>query len=73
MGQLIIWLIIAIVFGITAGLVFNCASRKEKDSDTDADVEETSRGHLLLTILIFIVVGFLIVWLITSLMGWKIS
>lgn len=67
MDKIWLWVIIAVIFGIIAGIVFNNTAKSESDDD---DGEDSNRGHILLTILVFSVIGFLIMWLVSAMMNW---
>ncbi|MEF9924340.1 MAG: hypothetical protein RR061_05430 [Muribaculaceae bacterium] len=70
MSKIWLWILIAVIFGIIAGIVFNYSAKSESENDDDG--EDTNRSHILLTILVFSVIGFLIVWLVSAMMDWTI-
>ena len=68
-----IWIIIAVIFGILAGLVYYISMRKKQslphnDSDEE-ESEHSNSSNWLLLVLVCGVVAFLIIWLVTALMG----
>lgn len=71
-----IWIIIAIVFGVLSGVIFNVVTRRHnntipqsKGNEDDTDTEMSATGSLLLTILVFSILAFLVVWLICAIIG----
>lgn len=70
MEKLTLWIIIAVIFGIIAGLIFSYSlSRVRYKEDNENEGGKGFRSDVLLNILIFSVIGFLIVWLVYAMMG----
>ena len=73
MEKLTLWIIIAVIFGIIAGLIFSYSlSRVRYKDDDDNEGARGFRSDVLLNILIFSIIGFLIVWLVSAMVGWNV-
>lgn len=69
MGNIWIWVLIAVVFGVVCGWLFNRLAQKSS-TDDDMDTPAQASGNLVLNIFLFSVIGFLIMWLLGAIIGW---
>ncbi|MEZ3590489.1 MAG: hypothetical protein K1V84_05585 [Muribaculaceae bacterium] len=69
MGNIWIWVLIAVIFGVVCGWLF---TRLAQNSSTDDDMDTPAQasGNLVLNIFLFSVIGFLIMWLLGAIIGW---
>lgn len=76
MRQIGEWIVIAIILGILAGMVYHISRKRklkasEQDSD-DATNESEGTSNMLLIIFVVSLAIFLILWLVSAITGFKI-
>lgn len=76
MGAIWMWIIIAVIFGIICGLLFHIAMKRmrnsvptNEDTEDNVDTEISNNGNLLLSILVFSILVFLVIWLVCAVIG----